>query len=48
MEQFFADYGALLAQGTIDTLVMTIASTFFAYVIGLPLGILASLGKINS
>ena len=39
MEQFFANYGELLAQGTIDTLVMTIASTFFAYVIGLPLGI---------
>ena len=39
MEEFFANYGALLAQGTADTLVMTIASTFFAYVIGLPLGI---------
>ena len=39
MEEFFANYGALLAQGTIDTIVMTIASTFFAYVIGLPLGI---------
>ncbi|MBE6470539.1 MAG: ABC transporter permease [Coriobacteriaceae bacterium] len=39
MEQFFTDYGPLLMQGTVDTLVMTIASTFFAYVIGLPLGI---------
>jgi D-methionine transport system permease protein len=39
MEEFFANYGPLLAQGTIDTVVMTIASTFFAYVIGLPLGI---------
>ena len=40
MEQFFAEYGSLLAQGTLDTVVMTIASTFFAYVIGLPLGAL--------
>ena len=39
MSQFFADYGALLAQGTVDTLVMSVVSTFFAYVIGLPLGI---------
>ena len=39
METFFAEYGPLLAQGTLDTVIMTIASTFFAYVIGLPLGI---------
>ena len=39
MTEFFAKYGALLAQGTIDTLVMTIASCLFAYVIGMPLGI---------
>ena len=39
MAEFFDTYGALLAQGTIDTLVMTIASCAFAYVIGLPLGI---------
>ena len=37
--EFFNNYGGLLLQGTIDTLVMTIASCFFAYVIGLPLGI---------
>jgi len=37
--EFFDKYGALLAQGTIDTLVMSIASCVFAYVIGLPLGI---------
>ncbi|MBQ6390016.1 MAG: ABC transporter permease [Eggerthellaceae bacterium] len=37
--EFFDNYGALLAQGTIDTLVMTIASCLFAYIIGLPLGI---------
>ena len=39
MGEFFEEYGALLAQGTIDTLIMSIASCFFAYVIGLPLGI---------
>ena len=39
MIEFFDKYGALLAQGTIDTLVMSIASCVFAYVIDLPLGI---------
>ena len=39
MAEFLDNYGALLLQGTIDTLVMTIASCIFAYVIGLPLGI---------
>ena len=39
MAEFFDKYGALLAQGTVDTLVMTLLSCFFAYVIGLPLGI---------
>ena len=37
--EFFDKYGALLAQGTLDTLVMTIASCLFAYLIGMPLGI---------
>ena len=36
---FFDRYGALLAQGTVDTLVMTLVSTLFAYVIGIPLGV---------
>lgn len=40
---FFDSYGALLAQGTWDTLVMTIVSTFFAYVLGIPLGVLCVL-----
>ena len=39
MEAFFDKYGAILAQGTLDTLVMTVLSCLFAYVIGLPLGI---------
>lgn len=37
--EFFNQYGALLAQGTVDTLVMTVASCLLAYVVGLPLGI---------
>lgn len=40
---FFDNYGMLLAQGTWDTLLMTIVSTFFAYVLGIPLGVLCVL-----
>lgn len=40
---FFDSYGALLAQGTWDTLLMTVVATFFAYVIGIPLGVLCVL-----
>lgn len=36
---FLDGYGELFFTGTIDTLVMTFVSCFFAYVIGLPLGI---------
>lgn len=36
---FFSEYGQLFVDGTIDTLVMTFVSCFFAYVIGLPVGI---------
>lgn len=39
MGEFLETYGSLLASGTVDTLVMTCAASFFAYVIGLPLGI---------
>lgn len=37
---FFAEYGQILGQGTVDTLIMTAVSTILAYVIGLPLGVL--------
>ena len=40
---FLAQYGSLLGEGTVDTLVMTVVSTIFAYVIGLPLGVLLSI-----
>ena len=37
---FVDQYGALMAQGTWDTVVMTVLSTAFAYGIGIPLGVL--------
>lgn len=40
LSAFFEQYGLLLFDGTIDTLIMTIASTFFAYVLGIPIGVL--------
>ncbi|MEG2053784.1 MAG: methionine ABC transporter permease [Oscillospiraceae bacterium] len=40
MTEFFNEYGALLAQGTLDTVYMTVMATVFAYIIGLPLGII--------
>lgn len=40
VSNFISQYGALFAQGTVDTLVMTLTSTLFAYVIGVPLGVL--------
>ena len=37
---FFAQYGNLFLQGTVDTIIMTCVATILAYVIGIPLGIL--------
>lgn len=39
MGAFLDQYGNLLAQGTVDTLVMVFATTFFAYVLGIVLGV---------
>ncbi len=39
MIEFFTEYGDLLLQGTWESLVMTFVATFFAYVIGLPIGV---------
>lgn len=36
---FWAEYGGILAEGVWDTLVMTAVSTFLAYLIGLPMGV---------
>lgn len=38
--QFFNDYGNLLIEGVQDTLIMTSVATLFAYLIGLPVGVL--------
>lgn len=40
MAQFINDYGLLLAEGTLDTLYMSLLSTLFSYVLGVPVGIL--------
>lgn len=40
LSAFFDKYGELLAQGTVDTVVMVLASTLGAYVIGIVLGTL--------
>ena len=37
---FWEKYGSLLLDGTVDTLIMVVISTLFAYLIGLPLGVL--------
>lgn len=39
--QLINDYGTLLWQGILDTLYMTVVSTFMACILGLPVGILA-------
>lgn len=44
---FFDQYGSLLAQGTWDTIVMTTAATLFAYVLGVPLGVLLTVTAPN-
>lgn len=37
--EFWSQYGPLLWDGTIDTLVMVVISTLFAYLLGLPMGV---------
>jgi len=39
IQAFLDQYAFLLLQGCWDTIVMTTASTFFAYVIGIPIGV---------
>lgn len=36
---FIDQYGALMVQGTWDTIVMTVVSTALAYVVGIPIGV---------
>lgn len=44
---FLERYGQMLWQGTLDTLVMTLCATFFAYLIGLPIGTILQITKKN-
>ena len=48
MGDFLAQYGGLLFTGTLDTLYMTLIATLFAYLIGLPLGVLLTITKKGS
>lgn len=43
--EFWEKYGAILLDGTGDTLIMMVISTVLAYAIGLPLGILLSISQ---
>ena len=40
LSAFWVQYGSLLLQGTRDTFIMVLSSTVFAYLLGLPLGVL--------
>lgn len=42
---FFAQYGGLLWQGSVDTLIMVAVSTLCAYLLGLPLGVLLNITR---
>ena len=48
ISKFFEEYGSLFVEGTWDSLIMVFVSTFFAYVIGLPLGVLVTITAENS
>ena len=48
MSELFTNYGELFLQGTLDTLFMTFVATLFAYIIGLPLGVLLTITKKGS
>ena len=45
MGAFFAEYGSILWAGTLETLYMTLVSAFFAYVLGLPMGVVLTITK---
>ena len=47
MAEFWAQYGTLLIEGTRDTLIMTGVSTFFAYVLGLPMGVMLNITQAH-
>ena len=43
MSDFLAEYGAMLLQETAATLEMSLISTLFAYIIGIPVGVLVTI-----
>ncbi len=45
MEAFINEYGALLIKATWETVYMTMVSTFFSYLLGVPLGVALSVTK---
>lgn len=45
--EFWSEYGLMLIQGMKDTLFMTLGSVVAAYVVGLPLGIIATITAKN-
>lgn len=48
MQEIFAEFGGLLLGGTWDTLLMVFISTFFAYVFGLPIGVIVTITQSDS
>ena len=40
MAEFWNEYGMIILEGLRDTTIMVVASTVFAYIVGLPLGVL--------
>ena len=40
LSEFMNEYGAMLGEGIVMTLYMTLVSTFFAYILGIPMGII--------
>lgn len=45
MADFLAKYAGLLTEGTLETLYMTLVPTLFAYLLGLPMGVLLTVTK---
>ena len=43
MMEMLKELTPMLWEGTVDTLYMTVLSTFFAYLLGLPMGVLLSI-----
>jgi D-methionine transport system permease protein len=41
--QFWEEYGSMLLEGIRDTLYMTLASTLFGYILGLPMGVVLTI-----